>query len=276
MTGFRTALMVAGVLATGSALANERNDIPSCYDYAELGQYKSTQFERELFVVVDRTVRLDLSLKKSVHSQIQHFARPGDKITLVTFSALAEGDYTNVAFRGAFEQPLEGSVRDEVNRLKLRKLDHCLTNQKGAINAVHKRLASLFPATDESYPRTELVGTVLGLSTDLISQSLANRKVVLIVSDMLENSETLSFYRKGKVNVPDAAQAFAKIQAAGFAGDFAGSEVYVIGAGFVEGAKRYSSQKSVNELEAFWQKVVTANNGQLRQFGKPSLMTQIQ
>ncbi|MDE1210186.1 hypothetical protein [Vibrio aestuarianus] len=265
---------MAAFAAVGNA--SERNDIPSCYDYAQLSEYKPSQPNREIFVIVDKTVNLDINLKKSVHQQLQHFNQSGDKVTIVTFSALAQGDYTDIVFSGLFESGLSSEQRNSMNRMKLKKLEHCLDQQRGAINSAHKLLASAFPTEQDSYPKTELVGTILNLSTDLVARSNADRKIVLVVSDMLENSDSLSFYRQGSVYIPSASDALATIDKAGFKGDFDHSDIYVIGAGFIEGAKRYSSQKSVNELESFWRSVITKNNGQLRQFGKPSLLTQIQ
>ncbi|SON48146.1 hypothetical protein [Vibrio tapetis] len=273
--GLPTLCLAASVLSFGAS-AIERNDIPSCYDYADVSEFKLGHAERELFVIVDKTINLDTNLKKSVHQQMQRFNQAGDKITIITFSALAKGAYTDVVFSGTFESALGKKSRDNMNRMKLHKLDQCLEQQKGAINAIHKALAASFPQEEINYPQTELVGTLMNLSDDLIKRSTSSRKIVLVVSDMLENSATISFYKKGSVYLPDANKALTIIDKAGFTGDFDGSEVYVIGAGYVEGAKRYSSQKSVNELENFWRAVFTTNNAKLVQFGKPSLLVAIQ
>ncbi|MFC5079576.1 hypothetical protein VTH8203_01358 [Vibrio thalassae] len=272
----RWVLLLAMAVSAAVTNASNRNDIPSCYDMANVSELKPTQVERELFVIIDKTVNLNTSLKESVHKQMNRFNRSGDKITIVTFSALAEGDYTDIVFSGAFEPSLSKKDRNAMNRNKLRNLENCLVNQKSAIKPIHGRLASAFPSEQDSYPRTELVGTLLNLSNDLVAPSNAQKKVVLVVSDMLENSETLSFYRNGSVYVTDADKALTTIEESGFQGNFDQSDIYVIGAGYIEGAKRYSSQKSVNELENFWRSIFSSSNGNLKAFGKPSLLTQIQ
>ncbi|WP_350624531.1 hypothetical protein, partial [Pseudoalteromonas sp. 24-MNA-CIBAN-0067] len=62
---------------------------------------------RDVVVLVDQTVNLDTNLKKSVHKQVQQLLGPGDRIRIVSFSANAQGHYTDIAFEGEFDQPLK-------------------------------------------------------------------------------------------------------------------------------------------------------------------------
>jgi len=270
-----TVLFMAISLASVQTMAAERNDIPSCYAYAQLTEYRSPVEGRELFVVIDQTVHLDNNMKNIVHQQVQNFANAGDRITLVTFSAMAKGEYTNIPYTGLFENELPKDLRNSINRIKLRKLENCLKKQKGAIKVVHKKLNLSFNDGDESYPKTELVGTVLSIGNDLISRSMAKRKIVLLVSDMLENSETLTFYHKGSVKVPSAEKSYNKIKEQGFTSDFAKAEMHVIGAGYIHGGKNYSSQQSMLQLEKFWRMILKDANLELKQFGKPNLLTSV-
>ncbi|EGQ7973467.1 hypothetical protein I7Z51_002389 [Vibrio parahaemolyticus] len=265
------ALAIFSQLAFGAV----RNDIPSCYDYAGLSEYKPSVAKRELFVVVDQTLHLDSNMKVNVHKQVQSFNQPGDKITVVTFSAMAAGEYTNIPFSGYFETPLSSSDRDSVNRTKLTKLDSCLKSQAKAVNGAQKMLKESFNDGDEDYPKTELAGTIMSIGTDLISRSQADKKIVFLVSDMLENSETLTFYSRGHVNVPDAQKAFEKIAAQGFQADFKGADLHVLGAGYIHGGKNYSSYNSMKNLEQFWRMVLKDSNVNLVQFGKPNLLRNI-
>ncbi|MGX9416153.1 hypothetical protein ACWU4D_02255 [Vibrio sp. WJH972] len=269
------ALLTAALCVPLAFASNQRNDIISCYDYAKVPEHRIDQPETELFILVDQTVRLDVPLKKMVHQQIPNFAKPGNKVTVVTFSALAAGQYTNITFEGKFDHLMPTSVRNSLGRQHLQSFDNCLKKQAQAINMLNVKLKNSFNDGEQSFPKTELVGSLLSVSTEVVAQSTAKRKILLVVSDMLENSETLSFYSKGRVRTLDAEQAYAKIQSAGFSGDLAGMDVYVVGAGFIHGAKNYSSQKSVNELERFWRKVITENNGKVVQFGKPQLLNNI-
>lgn len=274
--GFVFGSLLVALPPAASANFDMRNDIPSCYEYAKVAEANNTEIERELFVVVDQTVHLDTNMKKNVHAQVSNFGRPSDKVTIVTFSAMAQGEYTNIPFTGFFEQSPTVDVKNNMNAISLRNLESCLGQQQRAMKAAHSALKDSFNDADESYPRTELVGTVLSIGNDLVSRSPAKRKVVLLVSDMLENSETLSFYSRGSVKVPDASKSYKKILEQGFEGDFNGAEVHVIGAGYVHGGKNYSSQKSMIELEKFWRQVFANSNVEMKQFGKPNLLRNIQ
>lgn len=257
------------------AFGQVRNDIPSCYDYTGLPEYKQTTAKRELFVIVDQTLHLDDNMKINVHKQVQEFHQPGDKITLVTFSAMAAGEYTDIPFTGYFEQGLAPSERDSVGRNQLLKLDNCLKQQTKAIAGVQKKLKASFSDADESYPKTELVGTIMSIGSDLVARSQSEKKVILLVSDMLENSETLTFYSKGHVNVPDAQKAYNVIAGQGFHADFQGADLHVLGAGYIHGGKNYSSYNSMKNLEQFWRLVFKDSNVNLVQFGKPNLLKNI-
>lgn len=272
----KTLLAVVFTLAATGTSANQRNDITSCYDYAGVAEHKQTSPARDLYVLVDQTVRLDVKLKKTVHQQLNAFSKPGDRIFIVTFSALAAGQYTDIQFQGMFDHSMGENVRNSMNRMKLKKFDQCMESQPKALGLINRKLKQSFNDSSIDYPRTELVGSLLNVSSELISRSNAHRKVLLIVSDMLENSDSVSFYSNGRVRAINAETAFDKIQQQGFSGDLNSTEVYVIGAGYVHGAKNYSSQKAVNELENFWRKVITENNGKLKQFGKPQLFSNIQ
>lgn len=267
--------MVALASFTQLAFGAVRNDIPSCYDYAGLSEYKQPAPKRELFVIVDQTVHLDSNMKVNVHQQLQNFNQPGDKITLVTFSAMAAGEYTNIPFTGYFETPLSQSDRDSINRTKLQKLDQCINSQAKAVNGAQKMLKEAFNDGDESYPKTELAGTIMSIGNDLVSRSQSDKKIVLLVSDMLENSETLTFYSKGHVNVPDAKKAFDKIATQGFHADFKGADLHVLGAGYIHGGKNYNSYNSMKNLEEFWRMVFKDSNVNIVQFGKPNLLKNI-
>ncbi|GGB05425.1 hypothetical protein [Agarivorans gilvus] len=268
-------LMLGGALITSPAYADQRNDVPSCYDYAKVSELNDKTIEREFFILVDQTVHLDTNMKKRVHAQLANFGKEGDKISLVTFSAMAKGEYTSIPFSGYFEKSPSQATQDDMNALGLRSLKSCLKKQSHALNAAHRALKESFNDADESYPKTELVGTVLSIGNDLVSQSSAKRKIVLLVSDMLENSESLTFYSRGSVKVPDATESFQRISEQGFVGDFAGAEIYVIGAGYIHGGKNYNSQKSMIELEKFWRQVFNSANVELKQFGKPNLLRNI-
>lgn len=256
--------------------ASVRNDIPSCYEYAGLSDsLNNKEIERELFIMVDQTALFDTNMKKNVHTQLSNFGKSKDKVTIISFSSMAMGAYMNIEFTGFFESEPMQSVKDNMNAIKLRKLTSCLKNQGQAINKAHLVLKSAFHDEEKRYPRTELVATVLDMGNEIIAKSTAKRKILFLVSDMIENSETLSFYTNKGIQVPDAAASYQKIIAQNFTSNFNGAEAHIIGSGFIKGYQNYISHKSLMELEKFWRLVLTNANAEVKQFGKPNLLSNV-
>lgn len=113
-----------------------------------------------------------------------------------------------------------------------------------------------------------------------IRQSNAKERVVLIVSDMLENSSVSSFYANNTVRRINAGKELALAQKNDLVGDFGGARVYVIGAGML--AKDATSKKGIyrspdvmNALSEFWKGYFRATNADLKEFGQPALLMPI-
>ncbi|WP_199438404.1 hypothetical protein [Vibrio owensii] len=253
--------------------AAERNDIPSCYQHADVMEHAPTGLKRELFIAIDQTTRLDDEMRKNVHRQLNNFGQPGDRITITTFSAVAD-NYTKVAFTGLFEKLPEKSVSDSMNALKLKRLKRCVANQKNALMSAHVSLKDSFGKLDENYPNTELVGALSDIGNGLVSRSAAERKIVLVVSDMLENSSALTFYSKGKVRLQSAEKAYSAIQKANIQTNFGNADVHVIGAGYRLG-KVQANHHSMTQIEKFWTRLFQDSNANMVQFGKPNLLTAV-
>lgn len=269
----KLSMLLAGLWLTGQAGATQQGDIPSCYDALQLTEYKPAVASRHLVVIVDQTARLDDALKKSVHQQVDQFVEPGDQVQLVAFSANAQGKYTDLVYKGWFDSPLPAAVRNGISKMTLNKFDACMKAQPKAKGQMHQKLRNAFGDGTTDFPKTELIGSLLQVSTEVLGSTGEGRKVVLIVSDMLENSSITSFYAKNAVRTIDSNAELAKVRKAGLSGDFAGADVYVIGAGFVGNGMAYSSQQALGSLESFWRALINQNRGQLKQFGKPQLLS---
>lgn len=269
----KLSMLLAGLWLTGQAGATQQGDIPSCYDALQLTEYKPAGASRHLVVIVDQTARLDDALKKSVHQQVDQFVEPGDQVQLVAFSANAQGKYTDLVYKGWFDSPLPAAVRNGISKMTLNKFDACMKAQPKAKGQMHQKLRNAFGDGTTDFPKTELIGSLLQVSTEVLGSTGEGRKVVLIVSDMLENSSITSFYAKNAVRTIDSNAELAKVRKAGLSGDFAGADVYVIGAGFVGNGMAYSSQQALGSLESFWRALINQNRGQLKQFGKPQLLS---
>lgn len=269
-------ILILIVLSTNTVAQTARGDIISCYDYADLMTQKPDTYQRDVVVMIDQTVNLDINLKKTVHMQLGQLLSSGDRIRVVPFSANAKGRYTNVIFDGTFDTGLTEEQSNAVNRIKLNKFNSCMEKQtSGAIHLVHKKLKDSFHNNEENYPNTELVGSLMSVSNTIFSNTDKGRKILILVSDMLENSDVSSFYVNGRVRVINANSEFEKYVPLISEKALSSVDVFVIGAGYVMGGNAYSSQAALNSLKDFWTKIITKSGGNLLGFGTPQLLNDI-
>jgi hypothetical protein len=114
-----------------------------------------------------------------------------------------------------------------------------------------------------------------------IKQDLAPNKLVILVSDGLENSDVTSFYGRGTVRDVNPNEEIAKVSGSDMFGDFGGAKVYVIGGGMMppsgtgSQAQRdgYRDPKTLNDLDNFWSQYFKKSNANLIQFGEPALLS---
>jgi hypothetical protein len=271
------ATLMLATLSLNVSAQTARDDIVSCYAYADITDQKPDTYQRDVVVMVDQTVNLDINLKKTVHMQLGQLLGSGDRIRIVPFSANAQGRYTDVIFDGTFDTGLTEDQRNAMNRIKLNKFHSCMEKQaNGAISLVHKKLRDSFHDSEQTYPKTELAGSLMSVSNTLFSETGKRRKILILVSDMLENSDVSSFYSNGRVRIVDANAEFTKYAPLIPENALSSVEVFIIGGGYVMGGKVYSSQAALNSLKDFWTQIVAKAGGELTAFGTPQLLNNIE
>lgn len=274
-TGLVSALIMAGVLSS-SAQAARRDDFPSCYAILNRPDLAAKPARRELFVIVDQTVPLNRSLKRSVYRKVHRFLKAGDRLTLLTFSAFAKDRYAAMSLTGKLDYPLAKDVRYRTSIPALKKFDHCMQEQRHYVDhQVGEKLKAALDHASTNLPKTELAGSLAQFGRTLIGKSKAGHVDVLIVSDMLENSDVTSFYRHGHVKSIDAGDALKKIAGAGFISNWGNARVYVIGAGFAAD-RGYRGEDTLKSLEDFWRAYFQRSHARLAGWGQPELMTDLQ
>ena len=115
----------------------------------------------------------------------------------------------------------------------------------------------------------------MSVSKSLFSDAGEQRKILILVSDMLENSDVSSFYARGSVRTIDPDAEFAKYSSTIPTDALSSVDVFVIGGGYLNGGRAYSSQSALNSLRSFWEKVIAQAGGNLSDFGTPQLLTDI-
>jgi hypothetical protein len=255
------------------------NDIPSCYAANHISPFGRV-YNKLVYVLLDQTVQLDPTLQQTVLENVLGLLVPGSKFVVAGFSAFSQGHYLNVLTTGIIEPPIPPS---EVGNIVVDNLDSfqaCLPDQERyaqrvALGAVEQALRSSTSSLDQS-------DIMLALKTvsRAVSQDPASDRVLILVSDGLENSSVTSFYRHRTLRDIDPAQEMTQSTANGLIGDFGDARVYVIGGAVMPSAQRgsrterdgYRDPKSLRNLEAFWAQYFKASNARLEEFGEPDIV----
>ena len=259
--------------------SSQDNALPSCYAVAKLQQPRSPEIE--IFVAIDQTTPFDSKLKQQVADSIRHFLAPGNAFTIFEFSAFIQGRYVNVVASGKLDPPMDATKRNDVPKIDLAKFDRCMaTAPKYAAVLVGQALRTIFDASSSRIAKTDILAALKEISKR-VRDSNAREKVVLVASDMLENSSITSFYQKNSVRKIDPEVEIKKAVESGMVGDFGGARVYVIGAGVLDEKKVstkgvYHDPKTMAALEFFWRNWFSKSNANLVAFGAPALLVPVQ
>jgi len=263
------------ILAAISTLLLARNDVPSCYDALKISNPNPT-IEKELFILVDQTTPLDKNMMIYTYKNMMKFIKNGYAVTIASFSANANGKYTDVAYAGKLEALLPDSAKHDIAKKKLRKYQGCMNGQyKYAKKKATKALVGVLKGANKKLPHSDIIKSLDDISKHIIQPSSASKKVVLLVSDMIEHSSITTFYTKGRLKKIDTDKELAKIKSSGHVANFGGADIYVIGAGNI-GKNGYRDAKTLKSLTRFWERYFSTTNANLKAFGTPMLLEDIE
>jgi hypothetical protein len=271
-------LTLACLGLSGLTHATQRNDVPSCYGYADMSAYQPAPTGRELVVIIDQTTPLTTDLRRTALNAALRFVQPGDEVMIYQFSAYMADSYMRLPFEGRMEAPIEGARRDDIGMDSLRKLDRCLSQQQVFFA---KLFTSKFDASvgtaSTHIAKSEIMFSLRQIADDL-SKRPASHRVVLLISDLLENSDFGSFYTRNTLRTIDPPAELKKAEANHLFTDFGGASVYVHAAGLVpaDSKTNYRSGVAVKALQQFWTGYFKRSNANLEAFGAPSLTVDLQ
>lgn len=236
--------------------------------------------DKEIFVIIDQTTQFDNGLKQSVANQIRPFLTAGNGFTVLIFSAFTQGNYTQVLTSGQLDHALPTARRNDVSKPLLAKFDQCISRQTVlAGQAVGSALRAAFEGSSDDIHKSDVLASLKDISGK-VRQSRATSKIVLLASDMLENSSFSSFYAKKTVRRIDPER---EIKLAGdnqLMGDFGSARIYVMGAGLLSEAATknkaaYRDPRAMQALTGFWTTYFNQSKSQLIEFGQPALLNQV-
>jgi len=271
-------LALALALAAPHCFAVE-NVVPTCYQ-GKLGA-KPASVATELFVLIDQTTVFDTTLQQQVANSVRPFMAADNAFSVTIFSAFSQGRYARVLTSGTIEPTIASAQRDDISKPLLTRFDACMKRQpQQATQAVGAALRTAFGGASADLARSDVLASFKSISTRIKSSS-AQRKVVVIASDMLENSSVTAFYGSGGNSVREI-DPEKELRIAGdnaLLGDFGGAEIYVIGAGLLSGdavkTNKYRDPKTMRALTGFWGGYFEKSNGKVVEIGQPALLNPV-
>lgn len=276
----KLSLMLLSAALAAPAMGATGNAVPSCYD-SKLGIAPAAA-EAELFVLVDQTTVFDPVLQQQVATSARPFMRPGYAFSVLTFSAFSQGRYTQVLAAGTIEPAIGQGQRDDISKPVLTRFDACAKRQPQlAMQAIGSALRNAFAGASSDLAKSDVMGSIKSISAR-VKQSSARRKVVLIASDMLENSSVTGFYGNNgqSVRLIDPDEELKLAAANELFGDFGGARIYVIGAGLLapNAGKNanYRDPKTMRALGTFWNGYFQKSHATVVEIGQPALLNGVQ
>ena len=248
--------------------------LPNCYEINKIE--KKSEINEAVFVLIDETTPFNEPLKEQVVNNVLRFAQAGNYVFAGKFSAFLQGRYNEVLFDFALDTPLSDEERYDLNKNTLAKFDKCLKDQVGFVKkTMSEKINGAFLKEGDQVAKSDIFYALKDFAVNSIAPKEAKNKIVILASDMLENSSVTSFYTKGAPRLIDGKKELGILEKNDLFTDFTGAKIYIVGAGLSEGKKSYVSPQILNSLSAFWSEYFTKSNATLVEMGTPALKREV-
>lgn len=241
---------------------------PDCYQTLDLANFRPVP-AREVILGVDETTVFPSELIDELVAKVRKTIQPGDRVTLIAFSANSRQHYLRVLTTTDLDQPPSATAQRQMPVRRVADLNHCITLQRTTkTKAMEEALRAALKRASNSIPYSEIVGAVRDISTRL-QASPAPIKLLILGSDGLQHSPGLSFYEQKAIRVVDPARELAGLRAKGLLATLSGVRVFVFGGGLAPPDAGFRDQAELVALESFWREYIKESGGSLVAFGKP-------
>lgn len=244
---------------------------------------KPQSYSGEVFILIDETTSLDEELKRLAIQKTKELLSENWGFSISKFSAFIQNKYSEVVAVGLMEAKMSEQAKKEndFRKTKQEQFDHCIKMQNIlAAKNIDGNISKAFGQPSSSIAKSDILKSFQELSKNVVKPSKAKTKVVLIVSDMLENSSISSFYANNSVRKIDPSAEMKKVEASGLLSDFGGAKVYVLGSGITpqnaQNKNNYRDPKTMQALNEFWKLYFQKSNAKLIEFGQPALLGRVE
>ena len=254
-------------------------DSTSCYDIYKSSVKPNVAIERAVFVLVDETTIFNEKLQEQIIKNTLSKIAPANYIYIGKFSAFIDNHYNEKMFEFKIDTPLSSDQRYYERKDTLAKIDKCLKDQQGYVSGqIVQSIKKSFLNPNDDIAKSDVLYALQDFGQNVISQVEAKEKIVILASDMLENSTITTFYAKGATRLIQLETELNKIEKSNLFSNFDNSKIYVIGTGLIsskDNSKTYRDPKILASLKDFWTKYFVKSNGNLVEMGQPALKNDI-
>ncbi len=245
----------------------------SCYDPINYGKPFKSDIDRALYIFVDQTTPLTEKMRDQVSRLVTHWGQPGDLAKIVRFSANFRDLQPELIFSKVVEKKPGDAYLFQLRWRDKRVLRECLTAQQESFGqAFRKSLASALSGINSEIPKTDLLNSLKQLAKLVVLADEAKTQNILLISDGMENSSLMSFYKKGKINTINARKLIAKVRRQGLIANWKSANIYMVGLGLATDPKDYITMSTTKSLYQFWERYFVEGNGRIKAIGSPGLL----
>ena len=249
-----------------------------CYAKGKIPDDKR-EYSLSIVLMLDETTVFDDPQRTHIIENVTRLAVPGTELKIVAFSAYIGNRYMRPLRDFLFAAPLDKKTANSMRRDFLREFEKCLKsdlhNKSIDIQSV---VQSYFKSASSDIAKSDILGALKDVTDNVGPRLKGKRRMVVLVSDMLENSNITSFYINNGIRAIDAFREMANVESKGMLPDFRQAAVYVIGAGVMPSTLGKSALYLSSERKAlsnFWAQYFQKSNAKLIEFGAPLLLTPI-
>lgn len=260
-------LPILSAIVTLSAQAAQPA-VVDCYALLSLEKFKPAP-SRELVIVIDETTVFSPDLINTFTAKVAKTVQPGDRVSLIGFSAVSNKHHVHELASVDVDRMPEPAAERDLPVRRASDLNQCVTLQKVTKGrAIDTALRAALKRASHTIPFSEIVGAFRDIGGRLKASEAKNR-VVIVATDGLQHSATLTFYDHKAIRLLDADKEATGLRARGLLSDLAGARVYVFGGGLAPPDAGFRDQSELLALEAFWCRYIKDSGGELVAFGKP-------